>query len=180
MVTQLIWLLSEFEALFVRPNSKLWIRRLYLELMGVKCPNAFWVGKSFHLLRRGNLSLGERCALGEFVRLDNHATIEIGDDFLAAPGLCISAGTHDPTSLMPKCSPIRIGSHVWCGVNVTILNGVTIGDDVVIGAGSLVNKDIPSNSMAGGVPAKVVKSLNRDEMANLWTWVNIASEDMVV
>jgi maltose O-acetyltransferase len=180
MVTQLIWLLSEFEALYVRPNSRLRIRRLYLKLMGVKCPNVFWVGKSFHLLRRGNLSLGERCALGEFARLDNHAPIEIGDDFLAAPGLCISAGTHDPISLIPKCTPIRIGNHVWCGVNVTILNGVTIGDNVVIGAGSLVNKDIPSNSMAVGVPAKVVKTLNRDGAANLWTWVSKVRDEVVI
>jgi acetyltransferase-like isoleucine patch superfamily enzyme len=53
--------------------------------------------------------------------------------------------------------PVRIGNHVWIGNNVTILKGVTIGDGAIIAAGSLVNKSIPSGSLAAGVPAKVIK-----------------------
>lgn len=54
-------------------------------------------------------------------------------------------------------SPIKIGNNVWIGNNVTILKGVNIGDGAVISAGSLVNKDIPANTLSGGVPAKVIK-----------------------
>ena len=53
--------------------------------------------------------------------------------------------------------PIKIGNHVWIGNNVTILKGVTIGDGAVIAAGAVVNKDIPANCLAAGVPAKVLK-----------------------
>jgi acetyltransferase-like isoleucine patch superfamily enzyme len=53
--------------------------------------------------------------------------------------------------------PVFIGDHVWIGTNVTILKGVTIGHGAVIAAGSVVNKDIPANSLAAGVPAKVIK-----------------------
>ena len=53
--------------------------------------------------------------------------------------------------------PVTIGDHVWIGLNVTILKGVTIGDGAIIAAGSLVNKDIPANCLAAGIPAKVVK-----------------------
>lgn len=53
--------------------------------------------------------------------------------------------------------PIKIGNHVWIGTNVTILKGVSIGDGAIIAAGSLVNKDVPSKALAGGVPAKVIK-----------------------
>ena len=55
--------------------------------------------------------------------------------------------------------PITIGDNVFIGVNTTVLPGVTIGDNVVVGAGSVVTKDIPSNSVAAGVPARVVRSL---------------------
>lgn len=54
--------------------------------------------------------------------------------------------------------PIIIGNNVWIGTNVTILKGVTIGDGAVIAAGSVVNKSIPTASLAGGVPAKVLKN----------------------
>ena len=56
--------------------------------------------------------------------------------------------------------PITIGNDVWLGGNVTILPGVTIGDNVVIGAGSVVTKDIPSNCVAVGNPCKPIKKLN--------------------
>jgi acetyltransferase-like isoleucine patch superfamily enzyme len=74
--------------------------------------------------------------------------------------------THDGGTLLyrkkyPKLeitSPIVVGNDVYIGVRSIILPGVTIGDNCVIGAGSLVTKDIPANSVVGGVPAKLIKS----------------------
>jgi acetyltransferase-like isoleucine patch superfamily enzyme len=54
-------------------------------------------------------------------------------------------------------SPTKIGDRVWIGANVTILKGVTIGNDAVVGAGSVVTKDIPAKAIAVGNPAKVIK-----------------------
>ena len=64
----------------------------------------------------------------------------------------------DAESTSVKTAPIRIGDHVWIGMNVTILKGVTIGDGAIIAAGSVVNKDIPARCLAAGVPAKVIKT----------------------
>ena len=56
-------------------------------------------------------------------------------------------------------APITIGNNVWIADKVTILKGVTIGDNVVVGANSLVHKDVPANSVVGGVPFRVLKKL---------------------
>ena len=58
--------------------------------------------------------------------------------------------------------PVKIGNDVWIGGNVTILPGITIGNNVVIGAGAVVTHDIPDNSLAMGVPARVVRQLDDD------------------
>ena len=55
--------------------------------------------------------------------------------------------------------PITIGNNVWIGANCAILPGVTIGDNVTIGAGSVVNRDIPSNTVAVGNPCRVIKNI---------------------
>lgn len=76
--------------------------------------------------------------------------------------------THDGGTLVVRreipdleiTAPITIGSNVYIGLNSMILPGVTIGDNVIVGAGSVVSSDIPSNSVAAGVPAKVIKSLD--------------------
>ncbi|SFI89938.1 transferase hexapeptide (six repeat-containing protein) [Kaistella treverensis] len=93
-----------------------------------------------------SLSCSERIDIGYDVAISERVIIRDSDNHQ------ILDGKHQPTQ------PVKIGNHVWIGANVTILKGVTIGDGCVIAAGALVNKDIPPNSLAGGVPAKVLKS----------------------
>ena len=85
--------------------------------------------------------------------------IEIGKDVAISENVTIwDSDVHQidrPNYI--KTAPIKIGDHVWIGTNSIILKGVTIGNGVVIAAGSLVNSDIPDNCLAGGVPAKVIK-----------------------
>lgn len=58
--------------------------------------------------------------------------------------------------------PVTIGNDVWVGGNVTILPGVTIGNNVVVAAGAVVTKDVPDNCVVGGVPAKVIQTIEND------------------
>lgn len=85
--------------------------------------------------------------------------ITIGDHVALSENLTIlDSDSHEILgSTNNKTSPIRIGNHVWIGVNVTILKGVTIGDGCIIAAGAVVNRDIPPYCLAGGVPARVLK-----------------------
>ena len=169
LLKKLLKLLAEWEFRIGGVSRNHFLRR-YLRYMNISHGNQVTVGVDVHIRNRGNLSLGERCGIGSFARIWNYAPITIGDDFLAAGGLTLNSSTHDPVTLEPRGMPIDIGNRVWCGVNVTILAGVTIGDDTVIGAGSVVANDIPSNSIAAGVPARKVKDLDRTSAPQIWRW----------
>lgn len=139
------------------------LRRLGVNLKG---PVAVARGTSF--IGPGNLRLGRYVTFGANTRIVSWAGVEIGDDFMASDLLNINDGNHDPVTLRPQLARIRIGDRVWCGTNVTICAGVEIGDDVVIGAGSVVVRSIPSNTIAAGVPARAIRPLERGDR-KLWS-----------
>lgn len=95
------------------------------------------------------------------------ARVELGDWVILGPSVLISTINH-PLSTQGRrdriatARPVVIGDDVWIGGNATVLPGVTIGSNVVIGAGAVVTKSIPANSLALGVPARVVRTLEND------------------
>ena len=90
--------------------------------------------------------------------------VYIGKKTLIAPGVHIYTAEHpldaDDRAKWEMCRPVRIGERCWIGGDVTICPGVTIGDRTVIGAGSVVTKDIPSDCVAYGNPCRVAKKVN--------------------
>ncbi len=111
-----------------------------------------------------NIEVGERFfANFNFTVLDE-AMVRIGDDVFIGPNVSIYTACHstDPIKRNTRqewAEPVTIGNNCWLGGSVTILPGVTIGDNVTIGAGSVVTKDIPSNTVAVGNPCKVIKRI---------------------
>jgi acetyltransferase-like isoleucine patch superfamily enzyme len=84
--------------------------------------------------------------------------VEIGNDVAISENVTIwDSDVHEIKGSTLNTKPIKIGNHVWIGTNCIILKGVSVGDGAVIGAGSIVNKDIPPNCLAVGNPAKVIK-----------------------
>ncbi|EPX75374.1 serine O-acetyltransferase activity [Schizosaccharomyces octosporus yFS286] len=96
------------------------------------------------------------------------APITIGDNVLFGPSVQLCTATH-PLDISTRNSgnelakPIKIGNNVWIGLGAIILPGVTLGDGCVIGAGSVVTKDIPANTVAVGSPARVVKEIDQQQ-----------------
>ena len=114
--------------------------------------------------------IGNQCNIGEYCHITAIDRITIGDGLLTGRFVYIGDNAHGGLSweeantppaqrLLSSKGPIKIGRNVWIGDKVSIMGGITIGDNVIIGAGSIVTHDVPSNSMAAGMPARVVKSL---------------------
>ncbi|MFT5926901.1 MAG: acetyltransferase-like isoleucine patch superfamily enzyme [Candidatus Azotimanducaceae bacterium] len=127
--------------------------------------------------KRSRVLLGKRTSLLNTVINVSSGNVAIGDDTIFGHNCVLATGIHEFEGGMRKKlyhrknfnlevaeSPehghdIKIGSGCWITTNVTIIGGVTIGDNVIITAGSVVTKDLPSSVIAGGVPAKILKNL---------------------
>lgn len=110
-----------------------------------------------------NIELGSNFYSNHNLTILDVCKVTIGDNVLFGPNVMISTATHplDPIERLSTeyGSPITIGNNVWFGGNVSILPGVTIGDNCVIGAGSVVTRDIPESCVAVGNPCRVTKSI---------------------
>lgn len=117
------------------------------------------VGHEVYIRNLGQLKIGSNSNIGSYSKLWNYSLISIGDNFLGAGELTINTASHNLRDRANITGPVAIGNNVWCGQRVTILLGVTIGDNSVIAAGSVVTKDVPPNCLFGGVPAKKIKHI---------------------
>ena len=113
-----------------------------------------------------NIYLGKNVFINCGCHFQDHGGIYIGDNVLIGSYVVFATINHgqrpdDRSSNYPL--PIHIGNGVWIGSHATILPGVTVGDNAVIAAGAVVNKDVPKGAVVGGVPAKVIKYIDREK-----------------
>lgn len=113
------------------------------------------------------LFIGNNCEIGDYVHIVAHEKVIIGNDCLLASKIFISDTNHgiskdaNMRKLSPNArplitKPVVIGNNVWIGENVCILAGTTIGHNVIIGANAVVVKDIPDDTVVGGIPAHII------------------------
>ena len=103
------------------------------------------------------------------------APVTFGDHVFVAPNCCFTTAEHavDPEQRkagMEVAKPIAVGNNVWIGAQATILAGVTIGDNSIIGAGSVVTRSIPANVVAVGVPCRVVREITEEDKYRYPVW----------
>lgn len=131
---------------------------LFTELTGRTPGENFSFFPPFYTDCGKNIHVGARTFFNSGCKFQDQGGIFIGDDVLIGHNVVIATLNHleDParrSGMVPK--PVRIGNRVWIGSNSTVLPGVTIGDNAIVGAGSVVTKDIPANAIAVGNPARV-------------------------
>ena len=126
-----------------------------------------YIGKNVTLKNLKNISIGNNVSIHNNCYIDGYGGIYIGNDVSIAHNSSIMSSTHrwSNNELAIKYNPVEkmpifIGNDVWIGMGVRILNGIKIEDRSIIGANSVVNKDVPSNTVVAGVPIKKIKEID--------------------
>ncbi len=128
-----------------------------------KCGEGVWINQPLTLCRGTTISVGDGCYFNSGTTFVDDYLITIGNGVMFGPNVTVCTTGHP---LHPEhrfdgmySLPVVIGDRVWIGANAVILPGVTIGENSVIGAGSVVTKDIPANVLAVGAPCKVLREI---------------------
>ncbi len=143
-----------------------------LSCEGIVIGNGVSMGRLGRIRATGTLAelgvgvrIGNFVGMGDFFYLGAFGGIEIGDETIVGERFTVHSDNHDfadqDTAIRRQGTtgmPVRIGARCWIGSNVILLGGVEIGDDVVIGAGSVVTKSYPSGSIIAGNPARLLRN----------------------
>lgn len=138
-------------------------RMLMGDILGA-CDENVFINQPFYCDYGRHIRVGKRFFANFCFTVLDEAYVTFGDDCFVGPNVSIYTACHSTDPVMRNsrrewAKPVTVGNNVWIGGSVTILAGVTIGDNVTIGAGSVVVRDIPSNSIAVGNPCRVIKHL---------------------
>ena len=122
-----------------------------------------------------NISIGKNFYTNHNVTILDGAKVTFGDNVFIAPNCVFSTSGHAIDSEqrgrgLEIAWPITVGDNVWIGANVSVLPGVAIGSDTIIGAGSVVNRDIPSGVIAAGNPCKVIRKIKEVDKQKSPVW----------
>lgn len=155
---EILW---EFNHL--RPSCKDEMREIISSLLG-RHGEKFHFNQPFRCDYGSNIHIGNNFFANFNLTILDEAEVRIGDNCFIGPNVSIYTACHpldaeNRNKALEWAEPVTIGNNVWIGGSVTIVPGVRIGDNVVIGAGSVVTKDIPDNVVVAGNPATVIRHL---------------------
>ena len=139
-------------------------RNLMLQQMLGKADADTFINQPFYCDYGRHIRVGKRFFANFCLTVLDEAYVTIGDDCFVGPNVSIYTACHstnpgERNTRKEWALPVTIGNNVWIGGSVTILPGVTIGDNCSIGAGSVVTRDIPADSVAVGNPARVIRQV---------------------
>ncbi len=152
-------LTSEINSQYHEPEE---LRVLFSKLIGKPVDETFAIFPPFHTDCGKNIHIGTHVFINMGCKFQDQGGIFIGNGTLIGHNVVLATLNHamqpnERSTMIPK--PIHIGERVWIGSNATILPGVTIGDGAVVAAGAVVTKDVPKNTVVGGVPAVKIREI---------------------
>ena len=142
------------------------LRALFSKLIGKPVDESFTFFPPFYTDCGKNITVGKHVFLNMGCKFQDQGGIFIGDETLIGHNVVLATLNHamepeDRATMIP--APIHIGKRVWIGSNATVLPGVTIGDGAIVGADAVVTKDVPENTVVGGVPARVLRKIGKED-----------------
>lgn len=138
------------------------VRRLLSELFGYTVPASLRVFPPFYTDFGKNITVGENVFINACCHFQDHGGVTLGEGCQIGHNVVFATLNH---GLSPEerpityPAPIVLERNVWVGSNATILQGVTIGENAVVAAGAVVTRDVPANTIVGGVPAKFIRKI---------------------
>lgn len=143
------------------------LRALFSQLIGRPVDESFGLFPPFYTDCGKNIHIGKNVFINMGCKFQDQGGIFIGDGALIGHNVVLATLNHakspqDRSSMLP--APIHIGKNVWIGANATVLPGVTIGDGAIVAAGAVVTRDIQENTIVGGVPAKVIRTISEEDI----------------
>lgn len=148
-----VWLANRVPNFFCLKFAK----ALLLRLAGVKLdPLRLYYLSPIHMDRPANIKIGKGVFINRHCTFEGQGKVEIGDNVQIGPNVVFATTNHRPGDMKEVFGDIEIQRNVWIGAGVVVVPGVSIGPNVVVGAGSVVTKDF-KNCVVAGVPARVIK-----------------------
>lgn len=144
------------------------LRALFSQLIGRPVDEGFGLFPPFYTDCGKNITLGKNVFINMGCKFQDQGGISIGDEALIGHNVVLATLNHamapeDRATMLP--APIHIGRRVWIGAGAVVLPGVTIGDGAIVAAGAVVTRDVPENTVVAGVPAKILRHINEEELS---------------
>ena len=157
-----------------RPSDTKKRKKLLTKILGSMKENPV-ITAPFYCDYGFNISIGKNFYTNHNVTILDGAKVTFGDNVFIAPNCVFSTAGHAIDSEQRSrgleiALPITVGDNVWIGTNVSVLPGVTIGNNTIIGAGSVVNKNIPEGVIAAGNPCKVIRKITEEDKKKYPVW----------
>ena len=139
------------------------VRALFSELTGKKVDESFLLIPPFFTAGGDEIRVGRNVFVNQNCTFYDLGGLDIGDDVLIGPNVSLITAGHPVEPSQRRAvtigKPIVIKRNVWIAAGATIIGGVTVGENSVVAAGSVVTKDVPPNTLVGGNPARVIRSI---------------------
>lgn len=139
------------------------VRAMFSDLIGKPVDDGFLLIPPFYTTGGGDIRVGRNVFINQNCTFHDLGGLDIADDVMIGPGVSIITSGHplepDRRRTCVVAKPVVIERNVWIAANATIIGGVTVGENSVVAAGSVVTRDVPANVLVGGNPAKVIRSI---------------------